>query len=161
MKKYILTMAVCAMTLVSCKDEKPKKRLYLCPPAIELTQQDTTDIMQKVEAYVSLFGENRLKDAAEQLYFVRNDSIFPLDNEKKEGFIKGLSIFHIYDTKVEGLIIRDAMNNEVCVTLQIMKDGDIKQNKGVTKFYLNPVKINGKWYMTLRDKKAEGVMKPY
>ena len=99
--------------------------------------------------------------AAEQLYFVRNDSIFPLDNEKKEGFIKGLSIFHIYDTKVEGLIIRDAMNNEVCVTLQIMKDGDIKQNKGVTKFYLNPVKINGTWYMTLRDKKAEGVMKPY
>ena len=90
-----------------------------------------------------------------------NDTINLLDEQRKNDFVKGLSIFNIYDAKIKHMILRSEYNNEVCVLMQVLKDGNIEENKGVTKFYFNPVKIDGIWYITIRDMHAKGVNKAY
>jgi len=160
MKKLLFMMMLVAL-VASCTEKKETKKRFLRPPSITLNAQDTTEIRQKVESHLALLEQKKIKELAEILYYVKNDSIFPLDEKRKADFIKGLSIFNIYDTKVKHLIIRSEYNNEVCVLMQILKDGNIEENKGVTKFYFNPVKIDGVWYITIRDKNAQGVNKAY
>lgn len=162
MKKIFIILPLIAVILASCSSKKKEQEtVFLRPPSITLCAQDTIDIMKQVEDYVALFGKNKLEEASQKLYFVRNDSVFPLTKEKKEGFVKGLSTFHIYKSKVEHLIIRNELNNEVSVILQVIENGDIDKGVGITRFFLNPVKVNNKWYITLRDKYAEGVARPY
>ena len=161
MKKNIILVFAALLLIASCGEKKESKKQLLRPPAIALSAQDTIQIMEKVKAYDALFKANRMSEAAEMLYFVRNDSIFPLTQEKKEAFVKGISTFHIYDTKIDYLIVRDELNNEVCIISQIIEDGNIRERKGITKFFFNPVKKDGMWYLTVRDKYAEGVNNPY
>lgn len=161
MSKKLFLLMLLAVSLASCTEKKEPKKNILRPPSIALSSQDTTEINQKIEAHLSLLKEKKLEEMADMLYYMDNDSISLLDDTRKENFVKGLSVFNIYDAKVKHLIIRSEYNNEVCVLLQIIKDGDISKNKGVTKFYFNPVKIDGVWYITVRDKYAKGVSKSY
>lgn len=160
MKKLLFMMLLTAF-LAACTEKKENKKLFLRPPSITLSSQDTIEIRQKVESHISLLKEKKLDELADILYYVDNDTINLLDEQRKNDFVKGLSIFNIYDAKIKHMILRSEYNNEVCVLMQVLKDGNIEENKGVTKFYFNPVKIDGIWYITIRDMHAKGVNKAY
>lgn len=114
-----------------------------------------------VNRYVGLIQNRNFADAADMLYNVRNDSILPFTIEEKAGFVKAYNHFPVYNAKVTTLILRSDKNNQVDVSLQIMKDGDIATGKGTTVMSLNPVVKDGKWYLTLLSKDAEGVEDVY
>lgn len=153
------------LTVFSCgKKEKKTPALgseYLRPATMQYSKQDTAEINQIVNQYVELLGSRNFEDAANMLYTVRNDSIIPFDEETKKGFCKAYSQFPIYAVKVTSLVLRSDKNNQVDVSMQITQDGDISTNKGVTTMSLNPVVKNGKWYLTLLSKNAEGVQDVY
>ena len=67
----------------------------------------------------------------------------------------------IYDCKVTTLILRSELNNEARVVVKVREDGDIEKQIGTTTISLNPVQIEGKWYLTLLDKNAQGVQDVY
>lgn len=67
----------------------------------------------------------------------------------------------IYAAKTNSFVLRSDKNNQVDVLIQITKDGDIDKGIGISKMSLNPVVKNGKWYLTLLDKNAEGVIDVY
>lgn len=147
--------------LASCSNNKKEKEQFLIPPSIALTKQDTINIMEQVKAYVAQIDGKHYEDAADMLYTLNNDTLVPLTAEQKKKYIMGLNSFNIYATEVVGPIIRSEKNNEVCIKAQIMENGDIKNDVGITRFYLNPVQKDGKWYLTLRDHHQEGVDNPY
>jgi len=62
---------------------------------------------------------------------------------------------------VKSLVLRSDKNNEVKLTVQIVSSGDLDKEIGVTHLSLNPVVKDGKWYLTLLDKNAEGVEEIY
>lgn len=163
-KVRIFLFGILALLFVSCNNGSKKaeeKMPYLNPPTIELTQQDTLEIQSLTDAFVSMFRNNDLRSAAEMLFNVVDDEVIPYTEEQKSSFADHLSIFHIYDCRQTSLIIRSELNNEVAVVAQILPDGDIYNNKGVTKFVLNPVRKQGVWYLTVRDMEAEGVERVY
>ena len=160
--KYCIFL-ISIFLFAACNQKKTEtaEQVILRPAEIDLNAQDTIEINQLVDQYVSLFIDNDLQGASSLLNVVNNDSIRPLSEEERTGFVKALSIFHFYDYKNMGMIIRSDKNNEIDLAVQIIPDGDISKNQGVTHFYLNPVKIDGHWYLTLLDNMAEGVHNIY
>lgn len=155
---------VSLILLVSCNSNNKKEEKFqvdLHPVEIEMTHQDTLEIADLVEQYSNLFLNNDLEGASHLLYSVKNDSVSPLSEDVRSEFVSALSIFHVYDCKYDGMLIHSDKNNEIKFTVQIMPDGDIRQDKGVTHFYLNPIKKDGHWYLTLKDPMAEGVRNIY
>lgn len=161
----IAAFACIMLTIFSCgKKKKETPALgseYLRPATMQYSKQDTTQINDIVNRYVELVGSRNFEDAANMLYIVRNDSIIPFDEKKKKGFCEAYSHFPIYAVKVTSMVLRSDKNNQVDVTMQITEDGDIAANKGVTTMSINPVVKDGKWYLTLLSKNAEGVQDVY
>lgn len=164
--KIGFAVVACSLLIVSsCGDKKKTEPAvgseYLRPATMQYSKQDTSEINNKVNRYVELIQNRNFADAADMLYTVRNDSLLPFTAEEKTGFVKAYSHFPVYNTAVTALILRSDKNNQVDVCLQIMKDGDIATGKGITVMSLNPVVKDGKWYLTLLSKDAEGVKDVY
>lgn len=160
--KYITIIVLVLSIFISCgkkKEERPHD--YLRPASMYYSKQDTTDIYNLVDQYVSYFSAKDLEAAADMLYFVRHDSILPLDETRRAKFIKMYTVLPIYGVKSKGIILNSDRNNEARLTIQVAKNGDLDAEQGVMKFCLNPVVKDGKWYLTLRDMDAEGVEDVY
>lgn len=166
MKAYsVLTLAFVVSSLfVSCKSDNKQysgKSEYLRPATMEYSAQDSVEIRQLVSNYVEAFNNKDYKATSEMLYKVRNDSVIPLDTKEKSSYVEAYSHMDIYGCKLKSLILRSDRNNEAKLTVQIVSSGDLDNEIGVTHLSLNPVLKDGKWYLTLLDKNAEGVEDVY
>ena len=167
MKKifFYSTIALCiAATLGSCKSDKKKytaEETFIAPATMVYSAQDSSDINVLVKNYVTAFKAKHLEEASNMLYTVKNDSVHPLTAEAKKNYQNAYAQMPIYDCKVEAFLLRSDKNNEVRLAVQVISNGNIDKNIGVTRICLNPVKIGNKWYLTLLDKDAEGVKDVY
>lgn len=167
MKKilYVILGTTLSLTILSCSSGKKKEMTiaeqYLRPASVNYSSKDSSEINSLVENYVTALKSKDIDAAANMLYFVRNDSIFPITDEARQGFTHVYSSMPIYDCKVTTLILRSELNNEARVVVKVREDGDIEKQIGTTTISLNPVQIEGKWYLTLLDKNAQGVQDVY
>ena len=162
--RSILFTALAIIALcVSCSKKKEVQALseLLRPSSINYTNKDTADINYLVNSYVSFIDKGDLNSCANMLYTFKDDKAIPYTDDQKAKFVDGFSKFHIYGSRVKSMTLRSDRNNQVDVVVQILKNGDINNNKGVTTLSLNPVLVAGKWYLTLLDKSAEGVEDVY
>ncbi len=137
------------------------KEEFLRPATMEYTTQDTSNINALVNEYANYVKNKKFDAAAAMLYTIHNDSAKPLTEKEKNGFVNAYSHMPIYASEVKSFLLRSDKNNKIDVMVQIVKNGDLDKEIGVTKISLNPVVIKGKWYLTLLDKDAEGVQDVY
>lgn len=170
MKKNILVLpleAMLVLVMAACSGDKNQHKIapnntdYLRPASIQYTAQDTAAIQNLVDKYLEYFDKKDFAAASELLYTLRNDSIFPLTSSERDGFVKAMSTFDFYASKQKSFILRSEKNNEVKILMQIIESGDIDKEEGVTTFSLNPVLVEGQWYLTLLNENAEGVENIY
>ncbi len=162
--KYVLFILVALVMFTGCGKKKRQPQTaeeILRPASMDYTKQDTADINYLVKTYVDYFGKGDLDGCANMLYKFHNGGVVPYTEEQKDSFKHAFSVFHIYGSQVQRMILRSDRNNQVDIAIQILKDGNIAENKGVTTLSLNPVVVKGKWYLTLLDKDAEGVEDVY
>ena len=62
---------------------------------------------------------------------------------------------------MKSFILHSDKNNEVAFSVLMVPNGDLEKGIGVTTLTMNPVIKNGKWYLTIRDNRAEGVEDVY
>ncbi len=166
MRNKIAIISILAVTMLSSCSEKKKPQLhneYLRPASIEYTKEDTSKINELVDSYLNYYKNNDLEAASRLLYKLNNDTIRPLSEKERKGYVKALSQFKVYDAQATGFVLRSDKNNEMTITLQIIPSpqGSIEKGTGVMQFALNPVLKDGQWYLTLKDKNAEGVENYY
>jgi len=162
--KTITFVALATVLLLgSCKKESKVKSIdeILRPASMTYTKADTAAILEMVDQYKNLFIAGDFSAAADMLYYVKNDSVFPLDENTKKVYTKAMSQFHFFDGKLKGFLLRSDKNNEMKLLMQIAENGNLEEERGVTTLSLNPVVKDGKWYLTLLDEYAEGVEDPY
>lgn len=162
--KYVLMAAGTVGALViSCKSEKKQHNWneYIRPASMEYTKKDTADINALVDNFAALYTKKDFQSVSDMLYKVHNDSIVPLSNDEKSAYVQACNHMNIYGCKKKSIILRSDKNNEVKLTIQIVSSGDLDKEIGVTHLSLNPVYKDGKWYLTLLDKDAEGVEDVY
>lgn len=165
MKVRCLIVALFALALItSCKSEKERdtrRSEYIRPASMDYSSQDSIEIKQLVNNYVEAFNKRDFEASSEMLYKVRNDSVLPLDAKEKAAYVNAYNHMNTYGCKVKSFVLRSDKNNEVKLTVQIVSSGDLDKEQGVTHLSLNPVVKDGKWYLTLLDKNAEGVEDVY
>lgn len=162
--KFVLAFVLLSVVLLTgCKDKprQSQQNEYLRPASMYYSHEDSANIRQMVNVYIENMKTKNFEANVDLLYFVRNDSAFNYTEDMKRRYLEACSQFNIYDCCLKSLILRSDKNNEANILVQIIKNGDLKKEVGVTTLSLNPVKIGDKWYLTLLDKYAEGVEDVY
>lgn len=163
--RYFIYLTLLNLLFTACNSNSNKseesKVPILRPAEMITTHQDSVEVMEMVNQFMTIFKSGDLQSASTMLYTVKNDSVHPYTKEKQQEFINALSTFKVYDYELNALSFDSEKNNKVGVKIQIVPDGDIKADKGVMSFVLNPVKINNQWHLTLMDLSAEGVRRYY
>lgn len=122
---------------------------------------DTTAINDLVNKYVVAFNAKDFNACADMLFTIKNDSVNPLTASQREGFLKAYQQLPNYGCKVKSFVLRSDKNNEVKLSVMLISKGNFDTGEGCTHLSLNPIVKNGKWYLTLLDKHAEGVEDVY
>lgn len=151
------------LAVVSCKDKPAVKTAeeLLQKPSVEFTSKDTADVLQLVNQYVDVLTRQNYDSLIDLLYVFNGSEMLPYEGAQRDSMKFGLSLVPVYNAKFSSIVLRSEFNNAVGLTLQIRPDGNIEEGNGVTKFYLNPVKYEDKWYLTILDKEAKGYEEVY
>lgn len=142
--------------LCSCTDKKKDKGPN-APYVVIYEQEDSLAINQLANEYVARFNGGDFNQVADLLYFVRNDSVFPITQEQREGFVEAMSQIGQFGCQLKDMQLNTFKDNKVRVAVLMAENGNLDEEKGTINLFLNPVKINNQWYLTLYDRYAEGV----
>ena len=148
------------MLVSSCgnKDKKESETTsYLPAPERQFDHEDSTEVNRLVNEYVASMANHNIDSCMRMLYYVKNDSVFPLGVEQQKEFKDAWTKLHIYGAKCKSVVLRSNRNNDVSIVVQILSSGDIDKEVGVTSFHLNPVYKDGAWFLTMLSERAEGV----
>ena len=119
MKKFIYVFlgATLSLGMLSCSSGKKKEMTiaeqYLRPASMNYSGKDSSEIKTLVENYVSALKSKNIEAAANMLYFVRNDSIFPITENDRKGLTALYSSMPILDCKATTLILRSEDSSEI------------------------------------------------
>lgn len=160
MKRYFtfLGFLLVILLLASCRNGKTtgevnEKGL----PIYEFNDKDSVAVRALADDYVNRFKAQNYEAAADMLYTVRNDSVFPLTDDQRNGYLQAMKMMPFRDCAIKEQILRSDKDNQIRIAMLLSEDGSLDEEKGTVNFFLNPVYIDGQWYLTLLDRYAEGV----
>lgn len=142
---------------MSCKEKKTVPLTKDVRPVFEFDQSDSLSIQSLADAYLKCVNANDFESAADLLYTVRNDSVFPLTEKERTSFIRTLKSIPQFGFEQQELLLFSDRDNELRLAMKMTEDADVRSKKGIINFVLNPVEVGDTWYLTLRSKYAEGV----
>ena len=145
--------------LAACSDSKKKsgEQPFVRPATMVFTENDTTEINQMVSTFVEYVNNGKISDASAMLYTVKYDRAEELTLEKRQQFESFFTTIPYKKCEVKSFHLGGAKDNKVQLALLMTPDADIQTGKGTIRLVLNPVNIDGNWYLTLRDEDAEGI----
>lgn len=160
MKRYFtfLGFLLVILLLASCRNGKTTGEVNENGlPIYEFNDKDSVAVRALADDYVNRFKAQNYEAAADMLYTVRNDSVFPLTGDQRNGYLQAMKMMPFRDCAIKEQILRSDKDNEIRIAMLLSEDGSLDEEKGTVNFFLNPVYIDGQWYLTLLDRYAEGV----
>lgn len=161
MKKIFFLSLIGLLAFSSCSKKKEVKEPYLRPASMVYTAQDSADIWNLCQQFSDFFGKNDFESCALMLHKFRNDSIFPYTDAQRKEYIEQVQLFSNYGCRIDAFVLHSDRNNEVSLKVKLLPIGTLNDDQGITRLFLNPVKVKDRWYLTLRDQNADGVEKVY
>ena len=157
-KLFLFLTLLSLLFVTACKDTKPTAEVTDTGlPVFEFTSGDSTEIMQLANDYMARFSAKDFRGASDMLYTVHDNTIVPLTDDQRNGYEQAMNALPIFASAVKELKLFSDRDNELRIAVQVAEDGDLESEMGTINFVLNPVEVEGKWYLTLRDEYAEGV----
>ncbi|MBQ9285185.1 MAG: hypothetical protein IJ209_02720 [Bacteroidaceae bacterium] len=156
--RIFLCTLLLGLLFVGCRN-KESKASYIPPASMDYSGADTTEILNLVNQYISCLNNHDYDGMADMLYYLQDSRVYPYEGAKRDSLIRGLKEIPIYAAKLYSISLRSNVNNEVGILVQLIENGDLENEIGVSKLYLNPIIIKDKWYLTLLDVNAEGVVR--
>ena len=157
--KFYLPLFLMALIVASCggnKKQETSPEVMLVPPHLEFTASDTSAIRTLAEEYIAAFKEKDYEYAASMLRALHNDSIVELSDAERQQFLKTMRQLPNYGVKLKGFSLYTETNNRLIYLLQVVSSGHLDTEEGIMRMYLNPVRRDGQWYLTIFDPEAEG-----
>ena len=122
-------------------------------PAMTLDSQDTIIVDQLSTEFIEHLKNQEYEDAISMLYYLDPDSsVVPLPRNLA---IRQEQIFHIFpvlDYKIESIRFRTESDCQVKFVITFFEKTDPEDRRNnTTSMYLQPVRREGQWYLTIRD----------
>ena len=156
---FILSFSVSLFLSVSCSDKKSQEAADNNPIVFEFTNEDSISISNLVDEYVASFNSGNLETCADFLFKVRNDSVFPLTMDERQDFVASMQRISSFGCERRDLALKTDRDNKAFIAIFLAEADSLnpQAERPSAKFILNPVKVEGKWYLTVYDPRAEGV----
>lgn len=144
---------VSALFITACKGKSDQAAVAdnTNDMGIIFNANDTIVITDLANQYADYILNGDLEAAAGMIYTYRNDSLLNLSAEDRVKITKGYSLFHIYDCRLKSIRLEGEYDNEVRIAMQIIEDGSIDEEQGVTYISLNPILYMSNWYLTIKE----------
>lgn len=164
MKKSLLLVTFAASLLLAgysgCSNEHKEKigstedavETYTPAPEMTTNGNDTMEVINKVNDFVSCLKGNDVNGAMRMLYFLDGDSIKKLPADVAQrihtclGAVAGCP--H-YD--VDGLVFHKEKDSQVRIKVTLFDKAPDDPRPNETKIVVAPVRRQGKWYLTMED----------
>ena len=158
---YLLSFSVSLLFSVACSDKKSQEAGDETANQVvfEFTNEDSISISNLVDEYVTSFNSGNLETCADFLFKVRNDSVFPLTLDERQDFIASMQRISSFGCERRDLALKTDRDNKAFIAIFLAEADSLNPQveRPSAKFILNPVKVEGKWYLTVYDPRAEGV----
>jgi len=154
--RLILAALLLGLTVVGCRNKQSQNQ-YIAPAGMEYSGKDTTEIMGLVNKYVQCLNEHDYDGMVDLLHTFKDNRIYAFDETQRDSVKRGLQQIPVYAAKLYSFRLNNNVNNKICILVQLIENGDLEQEIGVSKLFLNPVYVQDKWYLTLLDLNADGV----
>ena len=156
-KKFrFLVLTVVAITLVlasSCTGEKKGNDTQAATnlgPVMTLDSQDTIIVDQLSTEFIEHLKNNEYGEAISMLYYLHPDSsIVPLPRNMAIRQEQIFRTFPVLDYKFESIRFRTETDCQVKFVITFSRNPEGEDY--TTSLYLQPIRRDGQWYLTVRD----------
>lgn len=155
-----LPLLLAAICLSACKDKKDQpqpteKAIFTA----SLTAQDTTDVLNLSETCMQTLKAGKVEEALAQLYLWDDSTkaVKPLDEAKKQELRKTFKLFPVLDYSLAHFTFSTQGLNDVKYNIVFFEKEADDPTPNTIGFMFNPVKVDGKWYLSVKeaDQKVE------
>ena len=142
--------------ITSCNNQKGKEISAHDAFISSLTTADTTEVLNLCQDFFTKLNAGD-KEAAVAMLSLSNDSgeVLPMTEEKALSLVRQFTLFPVLDNHLEDYIFGDAADNLMRFKVVFAKDENGKEES--INFGLNPIRKDGKWYLTVRNASAKVV----
>ncbi len=160
MKKLNLFAYITAISiacLISCKDKEPVKE----PTEADvfkssLTSEDTTQVLSLCNNCMETLKKGDIDKALSMMQMLNKDStLSPLSEEKKMQLKKNFKIFPVLDYTIEYFTFNESGLNDVKYEIEFIKKEPGDPMPNTIGFMFNPIKVDGKWYVAVKEANQE------
>jgi hypothetical protein len=163
MKKFFLYIVAVMLLLGfnSCTDKKTVRThtfeeladSLIDKPNFEMDSQDSAEVYSLVTQYLDKLREGKIDEAVGMLYYLVNDSIIAMPAKAVQGQKAVLSRFQGVRYDLESISYDDETDNLARYTVTLFEKKDANDTRANTmSFGLNPVRRQGKWFLTLSNR---------
>lgn len=155
MKKYYFLIFCFSLTVIFSSCRKEKSRVMQVEEFREgLTKEDTTQMLKISNDCMELLKAKKYNEAMASLYLYdeENKSLLPLTDEAKKHLERRFKMFPVLEYKLMYYSFLLEGVNDVKYSIKFAEEPNPEQNgEAKTAFMLNPVKVDGTWYLTVKN----------
>ena len=146
-KKVLLVLAVLSLCLVAC-DRTPKTYQDAEKQFISsLTQADTVAVLKLGSTVMRCLKQGQVDSAMLNLYVLKDDELRPMDEASKARFSERFTVRPVQSYMISGMSFSTPGVND----LSFRFSPNENVNNGALKLMFNPVKVDGQWYLAVKD----------
>lgn len=159
---YILILSFCLASCtakvkqVNVKTQKDSELEFLS----QLQSTDSTEVLSMADTFMDLLKAKKLDEAVGMIYVLHNNIVYKKSDEYTEELKNRFTIMPVEGYEREYFSFSTEGNNDICY-----KTWPIPQTSGsdsgfLIRLTLNPVLVDGVWYLTFKDGYQSSKMLP-
>lgn len=154
MKKLLFILAAIAL-LSSChhysgshgeKTQKDAEAEFVSG----LSQSDSTSVLDLTEKFMQSLQAGKIEDAVDMIYVLYQNVLYAKSESFTTELYQRFAVFPVKSFKRDYYSFSTEGNNDVCYTYEFASH-DKNGNAREIKLMFNPVCVDGKWYLTLKE----------
>lgn len=155
---FAYVTVILVAVLLSCKGKGPVKEE---PTEAEifkssLTAEDTTQVLSLCNTCMETLKKGDIDKALSMMQMLNPDStLSPLSEEKKMQLKKNFKIFPVLNYTIEYFTFNESGLNDVKYQIEFIKKEPGDPMPNTIGFMFNPIKVDGKWNLAVKEANQE------
>lgn len=157
---FTLTLGMGAGILSSCKSEKKPAAESAEEFKSGLSATDTTDVISLCDACMQTLKAGNIDEALEMIQMVdSNLNVLPLDEANVKRLRKTFKFFPVINYRLDKIAFNTSGLNDVKYIIEFTEAVESDSAPNTIGFMFNPVKVDGKWVLTVKQASQEVLSK--
>lgn len=150
MKKYFVVL-VSILLLASCHSSTPKMQYQAEKEFTSSLKQKQKDALLELgDNFMTLLKNGGIEPAVNQIFVIYNDQLYKKSESYTAELVQRFTRLKVYDFSLDSCEFSTQANNDLCYRVEITPK-DENGDAVAIRLTLNPVLIDGQWYLTLKD----------